>query len=170
MAAGKFYTEAAMNSKEAERILKKVAITKSINKSTPVMAMLGFMFLGTVNALLCTDTTIVYYNYNGGMKLESSQYPIESVTSISTSATTVGREILLGINGTTGVSLKIVADGEDVGLMVAYVQQRILGNTAKGCAAASTSAEEIKKYHDLMEQGVITAEEFEAKKKQLLGL
>lgn len=36
--------------------------------------------------------------------------------------------------------------------------------------AALSSAEELKKFKDLMDAGVISAEEFEAKKKQLLGL
>ena len=35
---------------------------------------------------------------------------------------------------------------------------------------AHSPAEELKKFKDLLDAGVITAEEFEAKKKQLLGL
>lgn len=35
---------------------------------------------------------------------------------------------------------------------------------------ASTSADEIKKYKELLDMGIITQEEFDAKKKQLLGL
>ena len=35
---------------------------------------------------------------------------------------------------------------------------------------AESSSEEIKKYKDLLDQGIINQEEFEAKKKQLLGL
>lgn len=34
----------------------------------------------------------------------------------------------------------------------------------------STSADELKKYKDLLDDGAITQEEFEAKKKELLGL
>ena len=34
----------------------------------------------------------------------------------------------------------------------------------------STSADELKKYKELLDSGVITQEEFDAKKKQLLGL
>ncbi|MBO5652993.1 MAG: SHOCT domain-containing protein, partial [Clostridia bacterium] len=35
---------------------------------------------------------------------------------------------------------------------------------------ASSNAEELKKYKDLLDAGIITQEEFDAKKKQLLGL
>ena len=34
----------------------------------------------------------------------------------------------------------------------------------------TSNADELKKYKDLLDSGVITQEEFEAKKKQLLGL
>ena len=36
--------------------------------------------------------------------------------------------------------------------------------------APTSSADELKKYKDLLDKGVITQEEFDAKKKQLLGL
>ena len=36
--------------------------------------------------------------------------------------------------------------------------------------AAVSSADELKKYKDLLDSGAITQEEFDAKKKQLLGL
>ena len=43
--------------------------------------------------------------------------------------------------------------------------------TAAAPTIASTSnADEIKKYKELLDMGVITQEEFDAKKKQLLGL
>jgi predicted Zn-dependent peptidase len=34
----------------------------------------------------------------------------------------------------------------------------------------TSSADELKKYKELLDQGIITQEEFDAKKKQLLGL
>ena len=37
-------------------------------------------------------------------------------------------------------------------------------------APTSSSADELKKYKDLLDNGIISQEEFEAKKKQLLGL
>ena len=37
-------------------------------------------------------------------------------------------------------------------------------------AAETSSADELRKYKQLLDEGVITEEEFEAKKKQLLGL
>ena len=45
----------------------------------------------------------------------------------------------------------------------------VVVQTETGHAAVS-GADELKKYKDLLDSGVITQEEFDAKKKQLLGL
>ena len=42
--------------------------------------------------------------------------------------------------------------------------------SAKADYAPQSNAEELKKYKDLLDSGVISQEEFDAKKKQLLGL
>jgi F0F1-type ATP synthase beta subunit len=46
------------------------------------------------------------------------------------------------------------------------------GNTTESTTifTQASNAEELKKYKDLLDQGIITQEEFDAKKKQLLGL
>lgn len=53
-----------------------------------------------------------------------------------------------------------------------YVKARVdhYKNAKNAPVAASTPADEIKKYKELLDMGVISQEEFDAKKKQLLGL
>jgi len=52
-----------------------------------------------------------------------------------------------------------------------YVESRILEiSKSKDKPQELSSADEIMKFKNLLDQGVITQEEFEAKKKQLLGL
>lgn len=56
-----------------------------------------------------------------------------------------------------------------------YVKDRIdyykqARNAPVAAAAPATPADEIKKYKELLDMGVLTQEEFDAKKKQLLGL
>ena len=53
-----------------------------------------------------------------------------------------------------------------------FVSQ-VVGKTKEVAAKAVSTedgADELKKYKDLYDQGVLTEEEFEAKKKQILGL
>ena len=52
-----------------------------------------------------------------------------------------------------------------------FIEQRLTeGGAAEVSAQPLSSADEIKKFKDLLDSGVITQEEFDAKKKQLLGL
>ena len=58
-------------------------------------------------------------------------------------------------------------------MIVAYIRtqiENIKNTTASGIVQQLSPAEEIKRYKELLEMGVITQEEFDAKKKQLLGL
>lgn len=55
--------------------------------------------------------------------------------------------------------------------MVAYIQEKIKeARQPKVATAATSSADEIMKLKNLLDMGIITQEEFDAKKKQLLGL
>lgn len=55
--------------------------------------------------------------------------------------------------------------------MVAYIQEKIKEARSPKVVSTSTSAaDEIMKLKNLLEMGIITQEEFDAKKKQLLGL
>lgn len=49
-------------------------------------------------------------------------------------------------------------------------QQEKVNATVAAAAPKSDEADQLKKYKDLLDSGVITQEEFDAKKKQLLGL
>jgi len=53
-----------------------------------------------------------------------------------------------------------------------YVKSRVdyYKNAKNAPVVAATSADEIKKYKELLDMGVISQEEFDAKKKQLLDL
>ena len=58
-------------------------------------------------------------------------------------------------------------------IVVAYVKKRIeeIKNAPAGGIVQQVSpADELKKYKELLDMGIITQEEFDAKKKQLLGL
>lgn len=55
--------------------------------------------------------------------------------------------------------------------MVTYIQEKIKeARQPKVATAATSSADEIMKLKNLLDMGIITQEEFDAKKKQLLGL
>ncbi len=55
-------------------------------------------------------------------------------------------------------------------LVIKLLIDRISVKTEIKQEIAQSSADELKKYKDLLDQGIITKEECDAKKKQLLGL
>ena len=62
-------------------------------------------------------------------------------------------------------------DNEKVDAAVNYIRGKIKeARNPKATVAALSPAEELKKFKDLLDSGIITQEEFDAKKKQLLGL
>ena len=56
--------------------------------------------------------------------------------------------------------------------LIAFIHSLILKNlnTSNQITTHTSGADELKKYKDLLDNGVISQEEFDAKKKQLLGL
>jgi len=88
----------------------------------------------------------------------------------------VGTSFLMGVSVSTssgsirflGVQNKDEIHSEISKLLM--LRQEKKKDTANVAAAPQSSADELKKYKDLLESGVITQEEFDAKKKQLLGL
>ena len=54
--------------------------------------------------------------------------------------------------------------------LLAKNQKNVSAPTATTIIESQSNADELKKYKDLLDSGIITQEEFDAKKKQLLGL
>ena len=67
------------------------------------------------------------------------------------------KEIQMSVAGSAGA-----AAGQPV--------KSVLGNKKPAAATGTSAVEEIKKYKELLDAGVITQEEFSAKKKQLMGI
>lgn len=97
-----------------------------------------------------TDGYIQIETAAGGMASSSSQYGGENAIQFS------GKE-----------------RNEEAKIIVGFIQQKIeeIKNApAGGVVQQASPAEELKKYKELLDMGVVTQEEFEAKKKQILGL
>lgn len=86
-----------------------------------------------------------------------------------------GKKIVLRLEMLTGITLYGQA-GKCREMMDVLRQHDILDQLQKETPAAATAApavsvsEELKKFKELLDMGVLTQEEFDAKKKQLLGL
>ena len=85
------------------------------------------------------------------------------------------KNIEQALKNENALPLKSSAQNEEAMKIKAYVEEQIMkcANNKGGTTIiqqASSPAEELKKMKELLDMGIITQEEFDAKKKQLLGL
>lgn len=95
--------------------------------------------------------------------------PLDSVSAVGTSA-------LQGIDvGTSAGSIKFkfISNNAEIHSIISKLmldRQHAKGNIDIHKPISQSNADELKKFKELLDNSVITQEEFEAKKKQLLGL
>jgi hypothetical protein len=121
--------------------------------------------------MLATNQRILFYGKRTfGYDLEV--FPYENVSSIEMGKSMMGHHIAFFSSGNK-VKMKWINQGNIPGF-INHVKATIGKPSANTQVAAtqetSSAAEEIKRFADLRDAGVITEEEFDAKKKQLLGI
>ena len=116
--------------------------------------------------LIVTDKRV----YGKAMFGKRVDLPVDSISAVGTSmlkgiavASSSGRIKFLGISNRDEIH-KVISD-----LLVGR-QEKPISNTVVKQEVQQSSADELKKYKELFDQGIISQEEFDAKKKQLLGL
>ena len=97
--------------------------------------------------------------------------PVDSVSATATI------RILKGVSVSTSsgrISFLVIKNSDEIYQVVNNLlierQQNKVSATVETTAPKSDEADQIKKYKELLDSGIITQEEFDAKKKQLLGL
>jgi hypothetical protein len=116
---------------------------------------------------LATGSRIVFFGKRTfGFDLEV--FPYSSISSLEMGKGLMGHKISFFASGNK-VSMKWINTG-DINTFIEFVKKNI-GKKSESPAAASTSnADELKKFAELRDAGILTDEEFNAKKKQILGL
>lgn len=94
--------------------------------------------------------------------------PVDSISAIGTSW-------LKGIDISTSsgtIKFKLISNNTDVHKIISnlLMERQSKQTTTFKQETAQSNAEELKEYKELLDSGIISQEEFDAKKKQLLGL
>lgn len=137
---------------------------------SPALALLIFfviIYCYTVNCKLIVTDKRVYGKASFGKRVD---LPIDSISAVGTS-------FLWGVDvGTSSGRLhfKLIKNKDEIHsvlskLLMERQQKSSVTSTAQNITAAS-NADAIKKYKELLDSGIITQEEFDEKKKQLLKL
>lgn len=114
---------------------------------------------------LATNKRVIFY----GKKLfgfDLEVFPYSNISSIEMSKEFLGYKITFFSSGNK-VHMKWISIG-DINEFVNHVKENI--GKKPSASQSSSAADEIRKYKELLDEGIITEEEFEQKKKQLLGL
>lgn len=98
----------------------------------------------------------------------------QDVTSLDMDMSTMFTFVILTMAGSPGVVLQHI-NGPVIQKFYDLLDYKInkfksANNTSTGNVGNVSDADELERWHSLMEKGVITPEEFEVKKKELLGL
>lgn len=132
----------------------------------PFIAVIVLLIL-KLNISNCELTVTDKRIYGKALLGKRVDLPIDSVSAIGTSA-------LKGIDiGTSSgrIKFKLIANSDEIhSVMSKLIIDRQTNKEPVTSNVVSSNADELKKYKDLLDSGVITQEEFDAKKKQLLGL
>lgn len=119
--------------------------------------------------LIATENRIVFYakRFTG---YDSESFKYSNISSIETGKKMMGSTITFYASGNK-VSMKWIQEA-DYQEFVEYVEDKIGKKESTPAAApqATDNLEELKKLKELLDMEAITEEEYEAKKKELLGL
>lgn len=118
-------------------------------------------------SLTVTDKR-VYGNNSSGKRVD---LPLDSVSAVS-----MNKKSTIAVTTASGaIKFTFLKNADEIhsvvsGLLIDRQTRSSTPAAPAAPAAAQSDADELKKYKDLLDSGVITQEEFDAKKKQLLGL
>jgi hypothetical protein len=155
---------------QAKEHLEPGEETLEIVMGTYEAKMLGRDDIARSGIFVATDRRLVFYAKKmTGYDLEV--FPYENISSIEMGKNMMGHHISLFASG-NNVEMKWIDKKQDVPAFISAVKARMKGGAASAAPAggASDSADQIRKLAELRDEGILTEEEFQAKKTQLLGI
>lgn len=165
-----FYGRDELQEKVPQKIISLLTKTQVLNENDNVEAVLGSTVLWGINdCIVALDTQLVCFKNTGG--ITHARYNYADIQSVSLQKKGLFEFICLSIGGATETILDVLAEPSGTKAMYEFIMGKVKkANEAIIPNSTLTNADEILKYKQLLDMGAITEEEFEAKKKQLLGL
>lgn len=132
------------------------------------LALTVIVWLATAGCEIVVTDKRIYGKVAFGKRVD---LPLDSVSAVATTAFTQG----VSISTSSGrITFLFLSKKEKIAstirkLLIERQQKPVAATTIKQ-EIPQSNAEELRKYKELLDMGVISKEEFDAKKKQLLGL
>lgn len=126
------------------------------------------VYLATAGCEIVVTDKRIYGKVAFGRRVD---LPLDSVSAVATTAFTQG----VSVSTSSGrITFLFLAKKEKIASTIRKLlverQQKPMAATTIKQEIPQSNAEELRKYKELLDMGVISKEEFDAKKKQLLGL
>ena len=161
------YTGERLEERAAKQMIKRAFVLNGIKDGSTVRAILASSVLpNAYNYAVLTDDDIGYLVTNGAT-FRANRYPIESLIIVrSSNVCMFTSNINFSVGGAEMIELDIEAIMQETDAFCELIRARIKG---AGSPAAASTADESMKFKQLLGAGANTQEEFDAKKKQLVG-
>lgn len=129
----------------------------------------GFWNNNTV-LMICTDQRVIFLNKNMVYGTDRNDIPLNTINAVSYSSKMLFATITITNGANTTVIEQVSKEtAEPMVKAIKDAQQNYI-NGQNVSAQPLDEADQIRKFKSLLDDGIITEEEFEAKKKQILGL
>ena len=180
------HPQAEMIAKLAEEKLNmKLGVRKELRKLTDllgenedVLNLARGQYDGKTGLVVVTDRRVLFTE-QGLMRARLEDFPYDKISSVQTSSGMVGGSITIYASGNKA-EIKDIYPKQRSGEIGDYIRQRIGGGGHAAPAAAPTAAsaapptpdtpvEQLKKLGELRDAGILTPEEFDAKKAEILA-
>ena len=129
----------------------------------------GFWNNNTV-LMVCTDQRIIFLNKNMIYGTDRNDIPLNTVNAVSYSSKMIFATITITNGANTTVIEQVSKETADPMVKAIKKAQQNYINKQNVSVQPLNEADQIRKFKSLLDDGIITEEEFKAKKKQLLGL
>lgn len=139
-----------------------------------IMYVTSGMYAGNTYLIVCTDLRLLFLDKGMIYGLKFHEFPFEKINSVSYKKGILLGEILIH-HGSSSITINNI-EKNSVAVMAETIQEQIslrsnYSNTNETTVTSNFSAaDELLKYKELLDAGVLTQEEFDSKKKQLLNL
>lgn len=163
-----YYAKESLMEKVPQKLISKVIKSRLISSECEIMGVLSpLLFPTSTNSAICTNKELIYLEGGGFF---SNKYPLSSITAVTIENPMLGTNfVAITIGGGEKKILEIVTGKQDA-IAFGDLINSLINQKASDNSAPISAADELKKFKELFDMGIITQEEFDAKKKQLLAI
>lgn len=167
------YKPNQLNDKQPQSVLSRLKKMKISQPDRAIELLVGKISFGVLSdCIVCMDTKIMFLEAVQHVAPRDKVFYYASVTGASSNNKPIDERLLIHIGGNKTETIDIRMSSELMRELISYINSKIdqRARQSSNASLVSSAADEIAKYHSLMEQGIISEEEFNAKKKELLGI